>query len=59
SSEWRIAGRFSKDGKSWIILADSSGRLRIEPSSQFNFDGLMVTGELDGQRVTIYSGVLK
>nr|WP_250113141.1 hypothetical protein [Escherichia coli] len=20
SSEWRIAGRFSKDGKSWIIL---------------------------------------
>lgn len=39
-----------------MVVADTSGRLRIEPASQFSFDGMMMTGEIDGETVTVYSG---
>lgn len=59
SSIWRIAGRLRRDGQAWVILANTDGRLRVEPASQFNFEGLMMTGEIDGQTVTVYSGAIK
>ncbi|BEM04251.1 membrane protein [Serratia marcescens] len=59
SSEWRIAGRLKQNGESLVILAKSDGRLRVVPASQFIFDGLMMTGEVDGETVTVYSGAIK
>lgn len=57
SSHWRVAGRLAKSGQVWVLLADNAGRLRAEPRSQFTFEGVMMTGVIDGERVTVWSGV--
>lgn len=59
SGTWRLAGRLKRDGMAWVVLAETSGRLRIEPASQFSFDGMMMTGEVDGETVTVYSGAMR
>lgn len=59
STQWRIAGKIEKGGEAWAILINSQGFSRIEPLSQFNFSGVMMTGEIDGERVTTYSGAVK
>lgn len=59
STEWRIAGSLKQNGQSLVVLAKSDGRLRVVPASQFIFDSLMMTGEVDGETVTVYSGALK
>ncbi|MBE8859817.1 hypothetical protein F3H64_24240 [Enterobacter hormaechei] len=59
SDKWRLAGRLKRDGQAWVVVADTSGRLRIEPASQFSFDGMMMTGEIDGETVTVYSGAIR
>ncbi|WP_275269755.1 zonular occludens toxin family protein [Citrobacter freundii] len=59
SDKWRLAGRLQRGGLSWVVLVDTSGRLRLEPSSQFSFEGMMMTGEIDGQTVTVYSGGIR
>ncbi|MEN3259638.1 zonular occludens toxin domain-containing protein [Sodalis endosymbiont of Spalangia cameroni] len=59
SSSWRVAGRLAKAGQVWVLLADNSGRLRAEPVSLFTFDGVMMTGVIDGERVTVWSGGFK
>jgi zona occludens toxin len=59
SDKWRLAGRLKRDGQAWVVVADTSGRLRIEPASQFSFDGMMMTGEIDGETVTVYSGATR
>lgn len=57
SSQWRITGELQKSGKSFVILADNQGNLRLEPRSSFNFTGRMLEGIIDNQRVNYYSGV--
>lgn len=59
SSRWRIAGKIEKGGEAWVILVNTQGQSRIEPLSQFNFSGVMMTGDIDGERVTTYSGAAK
>lgn len=59
SGTWRLAGRLKRDGMAWVVLAETSGRLRIESASQFSFDGMMMTGEVDGETVTVYSGAMR
>jgi len=56
SSTWRIAGELKQNGKAWTILMSNQGAIRLEPSSQFRFSGLMKQGELDGEIITRYSG---
>ena len=57
STQWRITGELQKSGKSFVILADNQGNLRLEPRSSFNFTGRMLEGIIDNQRVNYYSGV--
>lgn len=59
STQWRITGELQKSGKSFVILADTQGNLRLEPRSGFRFSGRMLEGEIDNQRVNYYSGVAK
>lgn len=59
STKWRIAGELKKGNQFFVVLADNGNRLRIEPRSQFNFSGLMLQGEIDGEIVNYYSGVEK
>ncbi|WP_392564091.1 zonular occludens toxin domain-containing protein (plasmid) [Orbus wheelerorum] len=56
SSTWRIAGEIKQNGKAWTILTSNQGAIRLEPSSQFRFSGLMKQGEFDGEIITRYSG---
>jgi len=56
SSTWRIAGELKQNGKAFTILMSNQGAIRLEPSSQFRFSGLMKQGELDGEIITRYSG---
>ncbi|ENR5393947.1 hypothetical protein ACEWIT_003763 [Providencia rettgeri] len=56
SENWRIVGKLEKEGKSWVILKDKQGRLRLEPASGFMLKGRMQAGTIDGKIVTVYSG---
>ncbi|MDC7945348.1 zonular occludens toxin domain-containing protein, partial [Raoultella ornithinolytica] len=56
SDNWRITGELSKNGSSYVILADRKGQLRLEPRSLFQFKDRMLQGEIDGVIVNYYSG---
>ncbi|WP_249963039.1 zonular occludens toxin family protein [Histophilus somni] len=59
SEKWRITGELKKDGKEFVILIDTQGKLRLEPRSAFNFSGRMLEGKIDGELVNYYSGGMK
>lgn len=56
STQWRITGELQKAGRSFVILADNQGNLRLEPRSSFRFTGRMLEGTIDNLRVNYYSG---
>ncbi|VVD64509.1 Zonular occludens toxin [Pandoraea pneumonica] len=56
SSDWRVAGQYLIDGKRYVVVSDSAGRLRVESPSAFRNNGIASIGEIDGQRVTTWSG---
>lgn len=59
SEKWRITGELKKNGKEFVILVDTQGRLRLEPRRAFNFSGRMLEGKIDGELVNYYSGGVK
>jgi zona occludens toxin len=59
SDTWRVAGSFSSGGISWVVLADRAGRLRMESPSAFVGAGAAAVGQVDGTRVTRWSGAEK
>jgi zona occludens toxin len=59
SDEWRVVGAYTADGRSWIVLADASGRLRIESPSEFMGRGIGLVGMVEGARVAMWSGATK
>lgn len=56
SSSWRLAGTFQAQGKQFVILEGQDGRVRLEHPSAFMHVGAAMVGEVDGQRVTVWSG---
>ncbi|MFM0526307.1 zonular occludens toxin domain-containing protein [Paraburkholderia strydomiana] len=56
SDNWRIVGGYSANGANWVILADVSGRLRVESPSNFQNYGAAQVGVVDGERVSTFSG---
>lgn len=56
SDNWRIVGGYSANGTSWVILADVSGRLRVESPSNFQNYGAAQVGVVDGEHVSTFSG---
>lgn len=57
SPVWRIAGTATISGKFYVVLRDSAGmRLRYEDYSNFVNRGVLMSGLIDGQIVTYYSG---
>jgi len=59
SDGWRIAGRVSSGSKSYVVMSDGTGRLRVESPSMFTNDGYAQIGNIDGKKVTVFSGVAK
>lgn len=55
STKWRVKGSYkTKDGAFVILVSDSATRL--EPMSNFSFSGSLISGVIDGELVTTYSG---
>lgn len=56
SSAWRIAGEIVVDGQRQVVLVNGEGVIRYEHPSNFQNSGRVMTGQLDGQRVSTFSG---
>lgn len=56
SKDYRISGLVFIQGRYFVTLVDSSGRLIHEPADNFVGSGVFLNGEFDGAKVTIYSG---
>jgi zona occludens toxin len=56
SDVWRVVGSFQSKGASWVVVQNQAGVVRLESPSQFSGAGLIQVGEIDGSKVTIWSG---
>jgi len=58
SKTWRIMGTYKTEKGAFVILSSSAGVKRIEPMSNFSFSGSLMSGVIDNELVTTYSGDL-
>lgn len=56
SQAWRYAGRLQMPGTVYAIVMGASGRIRLESPSVFQNNGLAAVGDVDGSKVTAFSG---
>ena len=56
SEVWRLVGTVQLGGLRYLLIADSAGRLRYESPSMFVAIGPQTIGDIDGAKVTRYSG---
>ncbi|MGJ7490025.1 zonular occludens toxin family protein [Variovorax sp. ZT4R33] len=56
SDAWRAVGTVQAGTQHLVVLMGSSGRLRFEHPSAFQNSGALLVGEVDGQRVTTWTG---
>lgn len=56
SKVWRISGELIRDGQAFVILIDLRGNFRFEHASKFNGSGRGLSGILDGEFVSYYTG---
>lgn len=48
--------RMTSEGRAFVILVNGAGVLRAVPASSFNYKGMLMSGIIDGERVTLYTG---
>lgn len=56
SDSWKIVGQLDMADIHWVIVANPAGRLRLESPSMFHGKGATTIGDIDGERVTRWSG---
>lgn len=56
SVTWRVAGSMQAGGKAWVVLVNGAGATRVESPSMFSNSGVAVIGDVDGAKVTSWSG---
>ncbi|MBE5223075.1 zonular occludens toxin [Pectobacterium sp. A113-S21-F16] len=59
STQWRVSGVIQDKNGRFIILSGADGRQRVEPAVGFVVRGAIVSGILDGEVVTTWSGSAK
>lgn len=59
TSSWRIAGYVVADGQRQVVLVGPDNAIRYEHPSNFNNEGRVMVGKVDGQRVSTFSGSTK
>jgi len=59
STQWRIAGEINIGNDHFVVITNPSGRIRLESPSLFQNSGKLRVGDVDGQKVTTWSGVLQ
>lgn len=58
SETWRLVGRVDLGDRSYVVLANNAGRLRYESPAVVIGNGSAGVAEVDGERVTRFSGNL-
>lgn len=56
SRQWRVSGVIRDKTGRFVVLSGVDGRQRVEPASGFIFNGAVISGVLDGEIVTTWSG---
>ncbi len=56
STSWRLVGTVQTKDKQFIVIESQDGRIRLEHPSAFMNTGAVMVGDVDGQRVTAWSG---
>lgn len=56
SEDWRYAGQLKLPNMTYSVVMGSSGRVRFESPSVFQNSGLASVGDVDGSKVTSFSG---
>jgi zona occludens toxin len=55
-SPLRVAGEVYVGWRRYIVVADATGRIHYESPELFVGSGLMLQGDVNGQRITTFSG---
>ncbi|MNM33782.1 Zonular occludens toxin (Zot) [compost metagenome] len=58
SSRLRVSGEVVIRGERWIVLTDEKGRFRFESPALFVGRGVMMVGNVEGQRIATWTGTL-
>ena len=56
SRQWRVSGVIIHKAGRFVVLSGADGRQRVEPATGFVFNGAIISGVLDGEVVTTWSG---
>ncbi|MFM9435742.1 zona occludens toxin [Janthinobacterium sp. CG_23.3] len=56
SEMWKLTGTIYSQGKAWVVLTNPSGTIRLESPSMFINSGMLQSGDIDGAKVTSWSG---
>lgn len=56
SDSWRVSGTLIAKGVTWVVLVGPAGVVRLESPSMFGGAGMVLVGQIDGARVTTFSG---
>lgn len=56
SESWRLVGTLRAGSTAFVVVEGKDGRMRLEHPSAFQNTGAVMVGEVDGQRVTTWSG---
>ncbi|TAI90454.1 zonular occludens toxin family protein [Pectobacterium versatile] len=59
STQWRVSGIIQDKSGRFIVLSGADGRQRVEPAAGFVVRGAIVSGILDSEIVTTWSGSAK
>ncbi|EGB7049009.1 zonular occludens toxin [Salmonella enterica] len=55
SSQWCVSGFYFDGERNFVLLCDSEGRLRMVSRNDFQGDGILLHGVVDGQQVNTWS----
>lgn len=56
SRQWRVIGVIRDEAGRFVVLSGADGRQRVEPAAGFIINGAVISGVLDGEVVTTWSG---
>lgn len=56
STSWRLVGTMRAGRTAYAVIQSTDGRMRLEHPSNFQNSGAVMIGEIDGERITVWSG---
>ncbi|MBT9183306.1 zonular occludens toxin [Pectobacterium punjabense] len=56
SSQWRVSGLIQDKNGRFVVLSGVDGRQRVEPAAGFIVNGSIISGVMDGEIITTWSG---